>query len=794
MAYSVLSVTKMTSAQLATYKGVEGMIVINTDTDSIHVLDGAQGGGYSLPNENTVQSYVNTQVSTIMASGGQILPAAATTTGNVVTWDGGAWQEDSSFAQTSYVDAEIANLKPSTPSSTGQALQWDGTQFVHVTMTGGGGGGGVVPTAITPAGSVLTWDGSAYQNTTGFALTTDLSTAVTNLKGTASISFDTLGKIETAVLANSSSLSTVNTTLPTLASKVYVDNQVTNLLGGASTAYDTLKEIEDFVVTNSSNIGTMLTTMATKAPKPSVATPTGSALTWDGTNFQNSSDFPVKPTSNSLADEVLAWDLGSGGFIQKDLSGLASVGTATTYTDLGLVETELTAKAPMPPNGIAAGEFLRWDEVNKVFTFATPAGGGGGSTIPTPATSTDYTTAGAMEMLIWDNSSGDLKNVASPYVEKGAAASLTDLASVETALNTKAPTPVTSATGEFLSWNGTSFVNAVPAGSGGSSIGTPAAPTGSSDVVKWNGSAFENSSISTTGFTTTGFITPATTSGSTDVLQWDGSNFINQPGFATTTYADDVLNNAKPAGATGSSEVVKWNGTAFENAALSTTGFTTTGFITPATTSGSTDVLQWDGSNFINVSGFAQIGTATVLTDLGKVETNLALKADAPPTQTTTGTYLYHDGVSWQYGTPSGGGGGSSFGTPSADTVTGEMISWSTVNGIQNVSASSLGLATETFVNTALNNLLGGASTSYDTLKEIEDYITNSSDANMTQLLNDLSLKVAKPTTSTPADEVLIWNNTSSALETKSWDAAGVFEITNTGTEYVIRVKPTLVP
>ena len=141
MAYSILSVTKMTASQLASYTGTEGMIVINTDTDSIHVLDGAVAGGYSLPNENTVQSYVNTQVSSIMASGGQILPGAATTAGSVVTWDGGAWQEDSSFAHTAYVDSEIASLKPSTPSGAGQALQWDGTQFVHVTMTGGSGGG-----------------------------------------------------------------------------------------------------------------------------------------------------------------------------------------------------------------------------------------------------------------------------------------------------------------------------------------------------------------------------------------------------------------------------------------------------------------------------------------------------------------------------------------------------------------------------------------------------------------------------------------------------------------------------
>lgn len=225
MAYSILSVTKMTSAQLATYTGVEGMIVINTDTDSISVLDGVKAGGFALPNEDAVQNYVNTQVSSIMASGGQVLPAAATTTGNVITWDGGNWQEDSSFAQTSYVDAQINALKPANPSTGSQALQWDGSNFVNVTMTGGGGGG-VIPTVVTPTGSVLTWDGSAYQNTTGFALVTDLNTAVTNLKGTASISYDTLGKIETAVVTNSSDISTINTNLINYASKAYVDTEM----------------------------------------------------------------------------------------------------------------------------------------------------------------------------------------------------------------------------------------------------------------------------------------------------------------------------------------------------------------------------------------------------------------------------------------------------------------------------------------------------------------------------------------------------------------------------------------
>lgn len=822
MAYSILSVTKMTSAQLATYTGVEGMIVINTDTDSISVLDGTKAGGYSLPNEDTVQNYVNTQVTSIMASGGQILPSAATTSGNVVTWDGGAWQEDPSFAQTSYVDAQINALKPVNPSTATQALQWDGSNFVNVTMTGGSGGG-VVPSTATPTGSVLTWDGSAYQNTTGFALSTDLTAAVTALKGTASLSYDDLGKIETMVATNIASINTINTNLANYATQAYVANELTNLLGGASAAYDTLKEIEDFVVTNSSNIGTALTTMATKAPKPATPSGTGSVLTWDGTNFMHNTGFSLKPSSASGADEVLAWDStlnsGVGGFVQKDLSSLAEVGTAATYTDLGLMETELLTKAPKPPTGIQAGEFLRWDETNEVFTFATPAGGGGGSSIPTPTATTDYSTAGSMEMLIWDNTSGDLKNVASPFAEKGAVTSLTDLASAETAIALKADAPPTQSTANtYLYHDGSSWQYGTPVSSGGSTIGTPAAPTSTNDVVKWNGSAFENASISTIGFTTTGFITPSTTSGTTDVLQWDGSNFVNQPGFATTAYADAVLGNAKPAAATGTNEVVKWNGTAFENSALSTVGFTTSGFITPATTSGSTDVLQWDGSNFVNQSGFAQIGSASTLTNLGLVETAVNAKADAPPTQTASGTYLYHDGTSWQYGTPSGGGGGSSFGTPTANTTTGEMLVWSGGNLI-NQTATTLGLATEVYVDTAVNNLLGGASSAYDTLLEIENYITNNSDSNMTQLLSDLALKAPTPTATevTGDGEVLGWDGTNfikknitvngsaftitetandiildpnySAID----GATGVFEITSVNGEYLIKPKASLV-
>ena len=593
MSFSILSVGKMTGAQLANYKGVEGMIVINTDDDSIHVLDGQISGGYTLPNEQSVQSYVNTQVTTIMASGGQILPSAPTTAGSAVVWDGGNWQEDASFATTAYVDSEILSFKPTGPTGTGQAVMWNGSQFVNFNLpaTSGGGGGVTVTLPSTPTGSALTWDGSDFQHTSGFVMTGDLTTAVSSIIGTASISYNELGKIEAFIKSNETDISTRS----------------------------------------------------------------------------------KKPVSASLADEVLAWDTslnaGDGGFVQKDLSGLASIGTAVTYTDLGSIESKIIAydasipnKAPKPPAGIQAGEFLRWDEVNDVFTFATPAGGGGGSSIPTPATDTDYLTPAAMEVLVWDNTAGDLKNVASPFAEK----------------------PPASLTGEYLRWDSSlnagagGWANGTPSGGGGSSFGTPvsgtqaneavtwdgtsafvnttgyamltdiaskadqpASYTGTNEVLKWTASGWQNSTLSSVGITSGSFVSPAGSTTAGQHVAWNGSAFENRSEFVTESLLDGmfplptdstssssvlswdgvkVINkNFAPSIATPSNQFVKWNGTSFENIALSTTGMTTTGFVNPATSSGSTDALQWNGSAFINVPNFkpdASIDTSAVASDV----------------------------------------------------------------------------------------------------------------------------------------------------------------------------------
>ena len=653
MGYSVMRVAKLTSAQLANYVGSEGMIVINSDTDSIVVLDGQTPGGADVPTEADLKTYVDTQVGTITAAGGQILPATSvpTTDGSVVVWDGGSWQEDNRFAFTSYVDSEIAALSPSTgDSSAGQALQWIGGKLVNYTIPSSGGGGGLTVTIpSTQLGEVLYWD----------AVLGDFKNASAISRGVAPMPANPSAANET----------------------IYWDGS--NFQQRSLSGYSL---------------------------KPASPSQIGEALTWSSTGFQQSNAFSVKPSVSSLSDEVLAWDAslnsGNGGFVQKDLSALAldsdvalkaDIGSAATYTDLGLVEAELANKAPNPPTGIQAGEFLRWDETGKQFTFATPAGGGGGTSIPTPTASTDYTTPASMEVLIWDNASGDLKNVASPFTEK----------------------PPASASGEYLSWNSTlnsgtgGWVNSTPSG-GGSSFGTPASSTqtneavtwdgtsafvnttgyamltdiaskanepstytGSNEVLKWTASGWQNATLSSVGVSSGSFASPSTNTTSGQHVAWNGSAFENRSEFATESLLEGMFplatdstsnrgvltwNGVKtinkdfaPASATPNGEFVKWNGTTFENVALSTTGMTTTGFVNPASGSGFTDALQWDATSgiFKNVPNFrpdSTIDTSTGTDDvLGWDGTQFYKKTLASASTGGGVLELTHDTVNNEY-------------------------------------------------------------------------------------------------------------------------------------------------
>ena len=656
-----MQVTRVTTAQLATMTGADGMIVYNVDTDQMIVMDGNTVGGNVMLDADAVDDAIQAEVTNFTASGGQTLPTIGTptTAGSVVVWDGNAWDESADFALKADVAQDFADLAPASGNTvTGSALRWNNGKLENFVIPASGSGGGLAaPIKTTDADKILAWNitTSNWEERDVFELKTDVTAKIQAVKG----------------------------------------NPVT---------YTTIQALDAQMSTVTSMATSNNATLGTKPNKPVRAPLVGESLTWDHVNgvFDYSTNFPTfsdlatkatKPASSSITsatqDEVLAWDAtansGNGGFYHKDLASLAT-------------QVDVDSKAPKPPTGIQAGEFLRWDETNEVFTFATPAGGSGGSSIPTPTTTTDTSTAGAMQVLIWDSASGDLKNVASPFAEP----------------------PPASAAGEYLRWDATTgWVNDTPAGGGGgSSFGTPssgtltneavtwdgvssfvnttgyamltdisgkvdkpAVSTASGEVLKWNQStgALENVALSTTGFTSTGSITPPINSAAGEYLAWDGANgvFVNRTGFVTDSLLDGMFplttdstsNRAvlvwdgtktlnkdfAPATATPNGEFVKWNGTTFENVALSTTGMTTTGFVNPASGSGFTEALQWDATNsiFVNTPNFrpdSSIDTSTSADDVLGWDGTQFYKKTLASTSTAAGVMeLTHDTVNNEY-------------------------------------------------------------------------------------------------------------------------------------------------
>jgi hypothetical protein len=219
------------------------------------------------------------------------IPSVDTGVAEVIAWRSGAWVNDTSFAQTTYVDssvlavigvatssydtlgkiegilttatADITSLQtdlntaetdiltkaplPTIPTSLGDALSWNGTQFVNVTVSTG-------PPPLTPpvaptgANEVVQWNGSAFQNVNGYAMTTDL--------------------LPIPIAATTGEYISWN-------GSAWVNSVPAGGGGGTS---------------------------------PSTPTNTDEVLTWDGSNFQNSNAFALKPSSNSLSGQFLQWN------------------------------------------------------------------------------------------------------------------------------------------------------------------------------------------------------------------------------------------------------------------------------------------------------------------------------------------------------------------------------------------------------------------------------------------------------------------------------------------------------
>jgi hypothetical protein len=266
------------------------------------------------------------------------------------------------------------------------------------------------------------------------------------------------------------------------------------------------------------------------------------------------------------------------------------------------------------------------------------------------------------------------------------------------------------------------------------------------------------------GFATEVYVTnkmPTNPSNLTEVVQWNGTAFVNATGFAQ----DSDITDRMPAATTSAGSVVTWDGTRLQN----TVGMATEVYVNdlkPANPTGSSEVVKWNGSAFEN-SALSTTGFTT-----------------------------------------------SGFITPATNSGTTDVLQWDGSNFI-----NQAGFATETFVNTAITNLVNGATSAYDTLIEIENAIT-ANDTDISSLLSDLSLKAPKPSAAeiTGDGEMLGWNGTTfekksvsvsggafDIVETNNeivfnpnytviGNATGVFEIVDNGSEYVIRPKSGLIP
>ena len=444
------------------------------------------------------------------------IPSTDSLADEVLRYVGGTLVNDNTFASKNYVIAEIATAKNDIIGGAGAAydtlleiqneLQSNDTDISNILTTMATKA--TIPSVDTASTEVLAWRSGSWVNDPTFAQTSYVNAEITNLIGGGTTNYNTLGKIENVILAldsayqaadsnlqtqindndtdiaalqgdvstNSSDITTLQGNVTTNTAdiaqeetdRIAADNAI---IGGASVTHDTLGKIEAVINTLDSayqtadlNLQNQITSNDSDITDVQTDTANNTAAINQEVSDRQTADNNIIGGATANFDTLgkIEGEVGTlNAYVNTEITDLKNeiIGGAsgaydtlleienhitTNATDIGTILTTMSTKAPKPPTGISAGEFLRWDEVNEEFTFATPATGSSGTTIPTPSTTTDTSTSGSTEVLIWDNTAGDLKNIASPFVEK----------------------PAVSSAGEYLSWNGTSLVNSIPAGGG----------------------------------------------------------------------------------------------------------------------------------------------------------------------------------------------------------------------------------------------------------------------------------------------------------------------------------------
>jgi len=262
-------------------------------------------------------------------------------------------------------------------------------------------------------------------------------------------------------------------------------------------------------------------------------------------------------------------------------------------------------------------------------------------------------------------------------------------------------TIASAATGEFLKWNGTAWVNAAITGVTGiaalNDIGdvTIASAT-SGEILFWNGTAWVNDTIASVNQIDDVTITSAI---SGNILTHNGTNWINSP--FTIQNAGGVSVSGETSG-----DVLLFNGSNYVNTAHTLANITNV----TLTTEANGEFLKYNGSAWINAS----IPEINTLNDVG----NVAI------TSATSGDVLKWSGTQWI----------------NSDILASPGLTGVPTAATASTTTSTTQIATTAFVQQELAALVESAPATLDTLNELAAALGD--DANFsTTVTNSLALK-----------------------------------------------------
>ena len=384
------------------------------------LIDGASGTFDSLSKIETVVMANNSNLALVQSTVATKAesPVSDSNPDDILRYVSGTLVNDNTFAQKTYVDSAVSTVVNGAVSPYDNLLgiqtELQGNDVDIANLQTDVATKVEIPPIDTGASEVLAWRGNAWVNDPNFALISYVDAEILDVIGGATLNYDNLGKIEAVLLNVDSTITGIQSDIvinqgDISSNRTDINNEVndrqtaiSNLIDNATTPFSTLGKIENQITLTNSYIDTEIADLKTDI--------LGGA----------------SPAFDTLLE------------IQNHI--------ADNDSDIGSMLTSMASKAPKPPNGIQAGEFLRWDEINGVFTFDTPIGGAlppptqtsantflyhDGSNwqygTPSIASGAGSTVTGGIVQAVNNTSSGGEALSASGYSSKGFASLTTQL-------------------------------------------------------------------------------------------------------------------------------------------------------------------------------------------------------------------------------------------------------------------------------------------------------------------------------------------------------------------------------